>query len=585
MKSIKNIKRLGLIAAIGAVSLTGCKTDFDINTSEENLSAASLNYRDVLPSAMANSAKIVAADWKFLQNWMGYWARSGSYQNNTEEETYVFTNTFPTDGGNNPWNDLYYNASSYQYVFNKAKASGDGFYEAICRIMKSHNFQILTDVYGNIPYTQALQGNDLRNPKYDKGVDIYNDIFRQLDTAIAILKDDSRIDPVKNAKISSNDLMFHGDADMWIKFANTLKLRMLVHCKGGGVESDAPEYTVQGIDVAEEMTIINQEGSGFLGAGETASINPGYSASKPNPFYRNFALNENGVLAGQADFTKANAFAVGTGANNNPGYYQFDYDPRVDKLYVKPDNNSDAAVYEAKPFHKGIPYGAISGQFASSTGVDLSAINAINPTSPNTGLTPDGPASDAWIITSVESLFLQAEAASRGIMTGDPKQLLNDAINESFVFLGLTADDAQQYLTDNGPSQDYPTGFPDVIYTADPLGPGLPGGGLYTILSQKWFALNAIAPYEVWTDYRRTDIKIGAGVGFDQSYKSYATIKTILSGAHLDVPGESDIPVRLFYPQSEYSFNEANVQSQGTINVFGNASNPNNKIFWDNFIR
>jgi hypothetical protein len=578
MKSMKNIKRLGLIAAIGAVSLTGCKTDFDINSSEENLSAASLNYRDVLPSAMANSAKIVAADWKFLQNWMGYWARSGSYQNNSEEETYVFTNTFPTDGGNNPWNDLYYNASSYQYVFNKAKASGDGFYEAISRIMKSHNFQILTDVYGNIPYSQALQGNDLRNPKYDKGVDIYNDIFRQLDTAIAILKDDSRIDPAKNAKISSNDLMFHGDADMWIKFANTLKLRMLVHCKGGGVESDAPEYTVQGIDVAAEMAIINQEGSGFLGAGETASINPGYSASKPNPFYRNFALNENGVLAGQADFTKANAFAVGTGAANNPGYYGYNGDPRLDKLYVKPDNNPDAAVYEAKPFHKGIPYGAISGQFASSTGADLSAINAINATSPNTGLTPDGPASDAWIISSVESLFLQAEAAARGMMPGDPKAMLSDAIRESFEFLGLTASEADDYITGNET-------YPDVDYSAPSLGAGLPGGGLFTILSQKWFALNGIAPFEVWTDFRRTDIKFGVGAEFDESFRSYANIKSILNGAHLDVPGESDIPVRLFYPQSEYSFNEANVQTQGTINVFGNASNPNNKIFWDNFIR
>jgi hypothetical protein len=584
MKSI-NIKKLGIIAAIGAVSLTGCKTDFDINASEENLSAASLNYRDVLPEAMTNSAKIVAADWKFLQNWMGYWARSGSYQNNTEEETYIFTNTFPTDGGNNPWNDLYYNASSYQYVMSKAKASGDGFYEAICRIMKSHNFQILTDVYGNIPYSQALQGNDLRNPKYDKGVDIYKDIFRQLDTAIAILKDESRIDPSKNAKIASNDLMFHGEPDMWIKFANTLKLRMLVHCKGGGVENDAPVYTVTGIDIAAEMAIINQEGSGFLGSGESAVINPGYSASKPNPFYRNFALNENGVLAGQADFVKANAFAVGTGAANKPGYYAWDYDPRVDKLYVKPDADPSAAVYEPKPFHKGIPFGAISGQFANSTGSELSSINAINSTSPNTGLTPQGPASDAWIITSVESLFLQAEAAHRGILSGNAEQLLKDAIYESFTFLGLTIEEADQYLSDNGPSQDAPTGYPDVTYTADPLGPGLPGGGLYTILSQKWFALNGIAPYEVWTDYRRTDIKIGAGVGFDENSLEYATINSILAGVYNAGAGESDIPVRLFYPQSEYSFNESNVQAQGTINVFGNPSNPNNKVFWDTYIR
>jgi hypothetical protein len=372
--------------------------------------------------------------------------------------------------------------------------------------------------------------------------------------------------------------MFHGDAVRWIKFANTLKLRMLVHCKGGGVENDAPEYTVSGIDIPAEMAIITQEGSGFLGAGESAVINPGYSSTKPNPFYRNYALNENGELAGSADLTKANAFAVGMGSSSKPGYYDWDYDPRIDKFYVRPDDDPSAAVYEPAAYHKGIPYGAISGEFENSTGSELSSINAINSTSPNTGLTPKGPASDAWIITSVESLFLQAEAAHRGMMPGNAEQLLKDAIYESFDYLGLTTTDADDYLDANA-------GYPDVDYTAPSLGAGLPGGGLYTILSQKWFALNGIAPYEVWTDYRRTDIKIGVGVGFDQDELDYATIKSILAGARVPSAGESDIPVRLFYPQSEYSFNEANAQAQGTINVFGNPSNPNNKIFWDNYIR
>ena len=82
-----NFKKLVLVATLIVVIFTGCKTDFDINASQENLSAGSINYRDVLPSTMATTAKIVAADWKFLQNWMGYWARSGSYQNDNEDHT------------------------------------------------------------------------------------------------------------------------------------------------------------------------------------------------------------------------------------------------------------------------------------------------------------------------------------------------------------------------------------------------------------------------------------------------------------------------------------------------------------------
>lgn len=557
-----NIKKLALVSTSMLVLATGCKTDFDINASEENLTAGSLNYRDVMPSAIASTAKIVAADWKFLQNWLGYWARSGNYQNDTEEESYTFTNTFP-GGGGNPWNDLYYNSSSYNFVQQRAQASGDGFYEAICRIMKSHNFQILTDVYGNIPYKEALKGNDVRNPKYDNGVDIYNDIFRQLDTAIAILKDPAKTDPSKNGKIATNDLVFKGNAALWVKFANTLKLRMLVHCKGGGVEVGDAEYTTSGVDIAAEMAIITAEGSGFLGAGETAKINPGYSSAKPSPMYRFFALNENGVLAGLADLTKANAFACGLGTAGTPGYYRWNGDPREGKFYVKPDLNPDAGVFQPATYQKGIPYGAVSGFAPGYTGVDLSSINVINLTAPNSGLTPQGPSSDSWILTSVESLFLQAEAAHRGVITGDAETLLTSAIRESFVFMGLTTAQADTYISNNAT-------YPDVDYNADALDPSLPGGGLFTILSQKWFALNGIATYEIWTDFRRTNIVYGAGGGYDVVNAGiWANQLSILGGA------AAEIPVRLFYPQSEYSYNEANVSAQGTVDVF------TSKIFWD----
>lgn len=555
-----NIKKIGLIATTAVALLTGCKTDFDINASEENLSSGSLNYRDVLPSSIASSAKIVAADWKFLQNWMGYWARSGNYQNDNEEETYTFTNTFPTSGGN-PWNDLYYNASSYNYIQQKAKASGDGFYEAICRIMKTQNFQLLTDVYGNIPYFQALQGNDVRNPKYDNGKDIYKDLFLQLDTAIALLKSPAAAASA-NPKIATNDLVFKGNATLWIKFANTLKLRMVIHCQNG-IETPS---SVSGIDYAAIMAGINAEGTGFLNAGETAKINPGFSASKPTPFYRFFAINENGVLAGLADLTKANAFAVGIGADFSAcGYYRYNGDLRENKFYVKPDSNSNPSIYLARRAHKGIPYGAVSNFAPGYTGDLLSSIDQINSTSPNTGLTPNGPASDAWLMTSVESLFLQAEAAQRGLLPGvNPQTALTAAITESFIYLGLTAANATAYINNN-------PGYADVDYTAtvDPTIGNLVNGGLYTIIAQKWFALNGIAPFEVWSDYRRTDIVYGDGVSYNQTWGFWATQLSTLSGA------ASSIPVRLFYPQSEYSFNEANVNTQGTISVF------TSKVFWD----
>jgi hypothetical protein len=123
--------------------------------------------------------------------------------------------------------------------------------------------------------------------------------------------------------------------------------------------------------------------------------------------------------------------------------------------------------------------------------------------------------------------------------------LLKSGIYESFEWLGLTTTDADDYLA-------YNSGFPDVDYNAPPLSAGLPAGGLYTILSQKWFALNMIAPYELWTDWRRTDIVYGVGGGYDPG-----PTKSV------DPNAGTVIPIRLFYPQNEYNYNAVNVGGEG----------------------
>ena len=106
-------------------------------------------------------------------------------------------------------------------------------------------------------------------------------------------------------------------------------------------------------------------------------------------------------------------------------------------------------------------------------------------------------------------------------------------------------------------------GYPDVDYFAGSIVAGQPGGGLFTILSQKWFAMNNINELEIWTDWRRTDIIYGLGGTYDP-------------GPPLSVdPGAaSAIPTRLLYPTNEYSYNAASVAAEGNVSV-------NDKIFWD----
>lgn len=521
MKFNKIIYTTAIVAAI--MSGTGCKKEmFDINSNPDDVTDGSVTPSVLLPGALQATGTNIASEYWFLSWWMGHGARSGSYQSFTEEETYAFTNDFHSA----VWNGLYANANNYNLMIKKAHESNQGIYEAIGRIMKSHNFQMLTDIYGNIPYTEAFNGTAKQTPKYDKAIDIYKGIFAELDAAIALLNDPVASDKTKNTDIESADLAFKGDAAKWKKVANTIRLRMLVHLHNGVTSTSV----ASGINVAEQMGKITADG--FLGAGESFKFNPGFSGSKPSPYYRFFVTNESGGQ-NQRDWARASEYAI--------KYYKADGDPRIDKFYVAPSGG-----------HKGIPFGTPSGAGVPDGGA-LSTVRG-------PGLSLNGAASDAWIITSVESLFLQAEARERGFLTTGPsaKDLLTAAVNESFVTLGLTVTDADDY-------RDFNAGYPDVDYDAPSIVSGEPGGGLFTILSQKWFALNSIAPYEIWTDYRRTDIKYGAGAGY-------------VAGPTLSVDPnnkKTSLPRRLFYPQNEYNYNAANVSAEGTVDVFSG------KIFWD----
>lgn len=525
MKRTKNI--FVAFAATGLLMMGGCKKEvFNINANPDAVTDASVTPAVLLPGALQNTSRIVATDWSFLNAWMGHWARSGSYQSLTEEETYRFTNNFQVA----IWNDLYSNNTNYDIMVKKANALGAGFYEAIGRIMKAHNFGILVDVYGNVPYTEAFQGTATPTPKYDKAADIYKSLFTELDAAIALLRNSSAIETAKNPDIATADLVYGGNATSWIRFANTLRLRLLMHLHNGL----ATPSVVPGFDIAAQTAKFSATGfEGFIGAGQSAHLNPGFSATKPQPYYRAYVQNEAGTQTG--DVWRASKYAI--------DYYKYNGDVRIDRFYVSPNGTTAGQT--------GITFGTPSGPTAP-TGQQLSTVRG-------PGLVPNGAASRAWILTSVESLFLQAEARERGLITTSTTEaLLNAAITESFVWLGSTAAAASAYITGN-------SGYPDVdptppFQTATP-----PGGALFTIMSQKWFALNAIAEYEIWTDYRRTDYVLGAVVGYT-------------AGPPLSIdPGRTatSIPRRLLYPQAEYSYNAANVGGEGTINVF------TNKIFWD----
>lgn len=552
MKLKKLIYSIPLAVILIAVG-TGCrKGQFNINRNPNDPTDSTVTYDVVLPAALHATGAIMANQWGPIQNWMGYWARSGTYAPNVIEETYQITTTF----GNGIWNNAYDNNYDYNIVQVKARLAGAGFYEGIARIMKAHNFQMLVDVYGNVPYTQALKGSGNPTPAYDNGLAIYQDLLRQIDTGITLIKNAVVSATSPNKDIWRNDIMF-GDPVAgtiglvptqrlrWAQFGNSLKLRLLIHA-----------YAVAAINKTAEIAIIDAEGSGYLQT--DAIVQPGYKADKPMPFHGNYKTNAAGGVPANNVYYAANAWGI--------GYYNIDGDPRV---FSNAYPAATPRFYEAGTGGLvGVAYG-----LPPITANNRSVLAGIGP-----GLYKTS-SSGQIVFSAAEVYFLRTEARLRGFITSGPtaQQLVESGMVASFTYLGVPNPAAAltAYLAWNA-------GFPDVDITAGPYPgspAGYPGGGIATVLHQKWFALNGINTLEVWTDYRRVPYSsVATSTGASTSRFTYGLAGGYAAGPTISVspqlPPGTQIPVRYLYPQTEYNYNPVNVGAQGTIT-------PQSRIFWD----
>ena len=496
---------IGSLALLLAVS-SGCKDEFfDVNNNPNQVTAATPEL--VMPNALANTATYYQTSFAFLNLWMGYWNWSGNYSIGTSDKNYQFTNTF----NQAIWNNAYTNLKNYNYIEQQTAAQNQPYLQAMAKIMKAFHYQILVDTYGNIPYTNALQGLTVAQPTYDTGVAVYEDLFKQIDAALALFTS-GETRAAAGETINSpgvNDIMFKGDIGKWRRFANTLKLRMILR---QSEKADRQAF------VQSALTVLRASPYGYLRAGESATVNPGYanSANQQNPLYATFGNGVNGQPVENNNIYRAGRYAV--------DFLISTQDSRAFGFYNPVSGSSFGATF----------FGTIAPLVNTQT-------SSIGP-----GVLQSA-TQDAVILSSFESLFLQAEAVQRGYIPGNARTLYESAIIQSYTYLGIeddlgTAEDyARQFLASENPNVNW-----DVATNK-----------LALILTQKWISLDGISPFESWSDYRRTGIP-AVPISQDPS----TSIK--------------QIPVRLLYPQTETQFNETAVKAQGgTDSQFDRT-----KIFW-----
>jgi hypothetical protein len=268
---------------------------------------------------------------------------------------------------------------------------------------------------------------------------------------------------------------------------------------------------------ASEISKILASG-GVLHEGENIMVNPGYSnaANKQSPFYANYGFTPTDAEANTS--TRANNYFVTLLQNTN--------DPRLNRFFRPPASGGTAIVGTTFGLAQGNPVGAQS--------------SGMGP-----GLLKD-PSQDQWIYPAYESMFLEAEAIARGWMPGDPKTAYEAAVTENFRFLDVP--DAEAAAAD----------YLSTARIANWNNAGSsPLSQAKFIAYQKYIANAGIDPLESWSDIRRLNMIP------DHGYISVNPNKV-----------SNNLPVRLLYPQSEYTTNAANVQAQGSINAF------TSKIFW-----
>lgn len=481
----------------------GCKDEFfDINENPNSPTEGSITPQLILPRLLHVTSARMATSYDYAAHWTGYWSRSGTYGPTVEQESYNITNNYQTDEWTN-WYDLLADADLME---KKAKESGQTYYEGAAKVIKSIGFMYLVDQYNNVPYSKAfdLAGNIL--PAYDKGDAIYADLLLQLDAAAKLFAAGS---VSANPGIETSDIMFHGDATMWRKLINTQRLKLLI--RQSQVLASAP---------TAELAKITADGSGFLMSGQTASVQPSYviDNGKQNPFWDAYKTTYAGAVADQ--YNRANNFVLDKFRANNDVRYQYFF--------------SKAAVPLAGKDYYGYNFGEVIPN------TDPKEANSSNVAGPGVAKS----ATQAqWIFTSVESMFLQAEATQRGWLAGNAETAYNTAVTESFVWLGVTsaAATANAYLTSGATISSY-AGATDKIRL---------------IAMQKYLALVGINNFEAYTDYRRLGVPADLPLSLAPSR------------------GSNVIPKRLLYPQSEYNYNAANVAAEGTISA------QTSTIFWD----
>ncbi|NHM05618.1 SusD/RagB family nutrient-binding outer membrane lipoprotein [Flavobacterium sp. CYK-4] len=212
-----NILKWSLCALVFAFA--GCETmDLD---QLESPSQPSVNLLD--PVYAFNYVQLQLPD--FVDSANSFTQRVTRQMAMTSGNTY--DNAFAPVNSNTNWNIGYNLLNAVKVMEPKAITNREFYALGASKVIRVYVLMTLVDMYGDIPYSEALMGNANLTPHFDKGEDVYKGLLLELDEAIAVLGQ------TNNSKSAIQDLYYSSQAS-WITLANTLKLKMYCNARLAG---------------------------------------------------------------------------------------------------------------------------------------------------------------------------------------------------------------------------------------------------------------------------------------------------------------------------------------------------------------
>ncbi len=455
------MKRFKIITLLlfGLLVSVGCDSDFEEINQDPNNPLA-------VPSSLLIPGVVRAAQNESYSTFTGgdmgaCWSQQFAKVQYNDEERYIPRQSVIS----RVWNTYYAVViSDADAMHTIAVAEENNNMQGVALTLQAYGYAFVTDVYGAVPFTEAMKAATDGNisPAYDSQEVVYAGVLAMLDEAISLLGTSGAIN-------ATNDILYGGNANLWKKFASSLKFRVLMRASGK-------------MSVGADLQALVNAGNLFSSNAEDAKLT--YLSADPsaNPLYESIVFGTRGEW-------KINSKMVDILAGAN--------DPRL-AVYAQKNADGD---YRGKPSG----YNDVPSDDWNYTNVSALGEFYLRPELPG------------FFMSYPELKFLMAEAAFKGLISGDANAHYLGGITASMEYNEVPGPAISTYLTAK------------VLATTPAL-------AIEQIATQNWIALFSQG-VESWNEYRRT---------------GFPVLSPAVDGAI------NEIPSRYNYPTTEGSINKAN---------------------------